>query len=57
VRSVAVVVGTTCAGFLGEAVGIVPILAFQGVGYVVAGTLVLALLTRGEVREHQGVTA
>jgi predicted MFS family arabinose efflux permease len=57
VRSVAVVVGTTCAGFLGEAVGIVPILAFQGVGYVVAGTLVLALPTRGEVREHQGVTA
>jgi predicted MFS family arabinose efflux permease len=57
VRSVAVVVGTTCAGFLGEAVGIVPVLAFQGLGYVVAGALVLALLTRGEVRERQDVTA
>src|SRR3954453_11373136 len=29
VRSVAMVVGTTCAGFLGEAVGIIPVLAFQ----------------------------
>ena len=45
VRSVAMVVGTTGAGFLGEAAGIVPVLAFQGVGYVVAGALVLFLLT------------
>jgi MFS family permease len=45
VRSVAMVVGTTGAGLLGEAVGIVPVLAFQGVGYVVAGALVLFLLT------------
>jgi Na+/melibiose symporter-like transporter len=45
-RSVAMVVGTTCAGFLGDAVGIIPVLAFQGVGYVVAGSMVLALLPR-----------
>jgi predicted MFS family arabinose efflux permease len=56
VRSIAVVIGTTCAGFLGEAVGIMPVLAFQGVGYVVAGALVLVLLTRGQVLEHQNVT-
>ncbi len=44
-RAVAMVVGTTCAGFLGETVGIMPVLAFQGVGYVLAGLMVLALLT------------
>jgi len=45
-RSVSTVVGTTAAGFLGDAVGIVPVLAFQGVGYVVAGLMVMAMLTR-----------
>jgi Na+/melibiose symporter-like transporter len=40
VRGLAVIVGTISAGFLGESVGIVPILAFQGVGYMVAGALV-----------------
>ena len=48
-QSLAVVVGTTGAGFLGEVVGIVPVLAFQGVGYAVAGVLVLAML-RTDVR-------
>ena len=43
-QSLAMVVGTTGAGFLGAVVGIVPVLAFQGVGYVVAGVLVLATL-------------
>jgi Na+/melibiose symporter-like transporter len=43
-RTVAVLVGTTTAGFLGEQVGILPVLAFQGVGYVVAGAMVLAVL-------------
>src|SRR4051794_18591251 len=57
VQSVAMVVGTTCAGFLGEAVGIVPVLAFQGVGYVVAGALVLVLLTRRTAPVQQDVTA
>jgi MFS family permease len=52
-RAVSTVVGTVCAGFLGGSVGIVPVLAFQGVGYVAAGCLVLGLLagTRsGEAR-------
>ena len=43
-QSLAMVVGTTGAGFLGAVVGIVPVLAFQGVGYVVAGVLVLTTL-------------
>lgn len=42
VRSVAVVLGTTAAGLLGESLGIVPVLAYQGVGYVAAGCMVLA---------------
>jgi MFS family permease len=54
-RSVAMVVGTTCAGFLGESVGIIPVLAFQGVGYVVAGAMVLALLPAVRTRETRRV--
>ena len=50
-RTVAVLVGTTAAGFLGEQVGILPVLAFQGVGYVVAGAMVLVAL-----RSHAGGT-
>ncbi len=40
----AVVAGTIAAGFLGQTVGIIPILAAQGGGYVVAGLLVLVAL-------------
>lgn len=47
-RTVAVLVGTTTAGFLGEQVGILPVLAFQGVGYVVAGAMVLLVLGPGQ---------
>ncbi len=43
-QAVSVVVGSTFAGFLGGPTGIMPILALQGVGYVVAGLLVLARL-------------
>jgi MFS family permease len=39
-----VVVGSTLAGLLGGPTGIVPVLALQGAGYVVAGLLVLARL-------------
>ena len=38
------VIGATLAGFLGGPTGIMPILALQGVGYVVAGLLVLVRL-------------
>ena len=47
-RTVALVLGTTTAGVLGDRVGIVPVLAFQGVGYVVAGTVVLLVLRAGQ---------
>jgi len=43
-QAVSVVVGATLGGFLGGPTGIMPILALQGVGYVVAGLLVLARL-------------
>jgi predicted MFS family arabinose efflux permease len=43
-QAVSVVVGSTVAGFLGGPTGIMPILALQGAGYVVAGVLVLARL-------------
>lgn len=40
----AVIIGIGIASWLGEAVGIVPIIAIQGGGYVVAGTMVLFAL-------------
>ncbi|MEO6512952.1 MAG: MFS transporter, partial [Nocardioides sp.] len=45
VSSLSLGIGAACAGFLGESVGIIPILALQGGGYVVAGLMVVALLT------------
>jgi Na+/melibiose symporter-like transporter len=44
VSALSLSIGATCAGFLGESVGIIPVLAVQGGGYVVAGLMVLALL-------------
>jgi Na+/melibiose symporter-like transporter len=44
VEGVAVLAGTLCAGFLGQAVGIIPVLAIQGGGYVVAGFAMLVVL-------------
>ena len=41
-ESVAVLVGITSAGFLGDAVGIIPVLVFQGLGYVVGGLIILS---------------
>src|SRR3954452_7310591 len=43
-QAVSVVIGSTLAGFLGGPSGIMPILALQGAGYVVAGLLALSLL-------------
>jgi hypothetical protein len=44
VQSVAMVGGAVSAGFLGSSVGIVPVLAFQGGGYLVAGCAIVILL-------------
>jgi Na+/melibiose symporter-like transporter len=43
-QAVSVVIGSTLAGLFGGPSGIMPILALQGAGYVVAGLLVLARL-------------
>jgi MFS family permease len=47
VRSTATVLGSLTAGVLGGILGIVPVMAWQGCGYVIAGALVLLLLVRG----------
>jgi len=40
-ESVAVLVGIVSAGLLGDVVGIIPVLVFQGLGYVVGGVVIL----------------
>jgi MFS family permease len=49
VEGVAILAGTLGAGLLGQTVGIVPVLAVQGGGYVVAGLAMLVVL-RSETR-------
>jgi Na+/melibiose symporter-like transporter len=44
VRALSAIVGIGIAGWLGEVVGIVPIIALQGLGYVVGGVVVLVVL-------------
>jgi Na+/melibiose symporter-like transporter len=44
VEGIAILTGTLCAGFLAQAAGIIPVLAVQGGGYVVAGLAMLAAL-------------
>ena len=38
--------GSLTAGLLGGRIGIVPVMAWQGAGYVVAGSIVLVMLVR-----------
>jgi Na+/melibiose symporter-like transporter len=40
-EGVAVLIGIASAGVLGEVVGIIPVLVFQGLGYVIAGAVIL----------------
>jgi hypothetical protein len=47
VEGIAILAGTLCAGFLGQAVGIIPVLAVHGGGYVVAGFAMLIVLRTG----------
>jgi Na+/melibiose symporter-like transporter len=44
VEGVAVVVGTLAAGFIAESIGIIPVLAVQGGGYLLAGLYVVVAL-------------
>jgi MFS family permease len=46
VRSTFQVLGSLTAGLLGGAIGIVPVMACQGAGYLLAGLLVVLLLVR-----------
>jgi Na+/melibiose symporter-like transporter len=39
-ESIAVLIGITAAGVLGDVVGIIPVLVFQGLGYVVGGAVI-----------------
>jgi Na+/melibiose symporter-like transporter len=48
--SVSLVIGSLGAGLLGGSLGIMPVLAVQGVGYVVAGLLMLSGLDRSAGR-------
>ncbi|HEU0129887.1 MAG TPA: MFS transporter [Mycobacteriales bacterium] len=54
VQGVAVVVGIGLASWLGEVVGILPVIVYQGVGYVIGGFVVLVGLGRtSPVASHQ----
>jgi hypothetical protein len=44
IRALTEIVGMGCAGVLGDAVGIIPMLTFDCVAYVVAGSMVLLVL-------------
>ena len=46
VRASATVLGSLTAGILGGAIGIVPVMAWQGCGYLLAGSIVLVMLVR-----------
>jgi MFS family permease len=52
VESLSILVGAGLASWLGEAIGIVPVIAVQGAGYVVGGVLVLVALRLPEHDEH-----
>lgn len=56
VQGVAIVTGTILAGFLGEAIGIVPVLSMQGVFAVLSGLMVLVVL-RDELAVRPGTPA
>ena len=56
-EGVAVIVGTVGAGLLAQYVGIIPVLAVQGAGYVVAGLLMLVTLRGAAERPDPAATA
>jgi predicted MFS family arabinose efflux permease len=47
VQGVAILVGTLTAGILGESVPVIPVLSYQGVGYMLAGVIVVVTLRPG----------
>jgi MFS family permease len=57
VEGVAILAGTLCAGFLGQVVGIIPVLAVQGGSYVVAGLAMLVVLRADRTESPIGPAA
>ena len=55
VSALSLTVGAVTAGFLGDAIGIIQVLALQGGGYVVAGVMVLLLIGATERTEVPAV--
>ena len=55
VSALSLTVGAVTAGFLGDAIGIIQVLALQGGGYVVAGVMVLLLIGATERAEAPAV--
>ena len=55
VSALSLTVGAVTAGFLGDAIGIIEVLALQGAGYVVAGAMVLLLIGATERAEAPAV--
>jgi hypothetical protein len=57
VQGVGIIVGTVAAGLLGETLGIVAVISFQGVGGMLAGLAVLVILRHdlrsGPVRANE----
>jgi Na+/melibiose symporter-like transporter len=52
----AAVAGTVAAGLLGQHVGIIPVLAVQGGGYLAAGLLVVLMLRAGSLTMKESVS-
>jgi MFS family permease len=48
IEGAATVAGALTAGFLGQTVGIIPVLVTQGTGYLIAGLAVVAALRPGD---------
>ena len=57
VSALSLTVGAVTAGFLGDAIGIIEVLALQGGGYVVAGVMVLLLIGATERAEAPAVAS
>jgi Na+/melibiose symporter-like transporter len=55
VEGIALVTGTLAAGFLGQTLGIVPVLVVQGSGFLAAGALVLIALQGSSASEDPGL--
>ena len=51
VQGVGIIAGTVAAGLLGESIGIIAVISFQGVGGMLAGAVVLFILRHDLPRE------